>query len=135
MFLVNNCLTTYFLFQIFVIKFFNPYILSIYEIGSNLWYSKLKKLIGIHCSIHIPYNYQNILFLEQKVSAATFCKAFPFHLMFNKDLKIIQTGCTMARIIPSVTLSTCTVNDILDTVSKSYQILNTCADTILFLFI
>lgn len=62
----------------------------------------------INCSIKL---------LEPKVSPATFCRVFPFHLMFNRDLRIVQTGCTITRVIPSVTTGNCKLSDILLTVS------------------
>nr|CAH7729711.1 unnamed protein product [Callosobruchus chinensis] len=56
------------------------------------------------------------LSLEPKISPATFCRVFPFHIMFDRDLKIIQTGNTVARVIPIVNSLKCKVTDILDTV-------------------
>ncbi|KAK0165453.1 hypothetical protein PV328_003962 [Microctonus aethiopoides] len=50
---------------------------------------------------------------ESKVSPATFCRVFPFHLMFDRDLTIIQTGCTITRVIPRITSGKCKLNDIL----------------------
>ncbi|XP_048589655.1 guanylate cyclase soluble subunit beta-1 [Nematostella vectensis] len=40
---------------------------------------------------------------EPKISPATFCKAFPFHLMFNRDLKVTQAGESVSRVVPSLT--------------------------------
>ncbi|KAL5239653.1 hypothetical protein ACI65C_007063 [Semiaphis heraclei] len=34
---------------------------------------------------------------EPKISPATFCHVFPFHLMFDRDLNVLQTGCTITR--------------------------------------
>lgn len=62
------------------------------------------------------------LFIEPKVSPTTFCKVFPFHLMFDKDLKIVQTGSTVARVIPKVTLADCRITDILDTVRPHLEL-------------
>ncbi|KAI4463959.1 guanylate cyclase soluble subunit beta-2 [Holotrichia oblita] len=56
------------------------------------------------------------LSLEPKVSAATFCRIFPFHIMFDRSLKIVQTGYSVARVIPKVTSPNCKVTDILDPV-------------------
>ncbi|OXU25138.1 hypothetical protein TSAR_004916, partial [Trichomalopsis sarcophagae] len=58
------------------------------------------------------------LSVEPKVSPATFCRVFPFHLMFNRDLTIVQTGCTITRVIPQVCKGNCKLNDILLTQSK-----------------
>ncbi|XP_022914557.1 guanylate cyclase soluble subunit beta-1 [Onthophagus taurus] len=56
------------------------------------------------------------LSLEPKLSTATFCHIFPFHIMFDRDLQIVQTGDSVARVIPQVLLSGCKVTDVLDTV-------------------
>ncbi|XP_011499391.1 PREDICTED: guanylate cyclase soluble subunit beta-1 isoform X2 [Ceratosolen solmsi marchali] len=62
------------------------------------------------------------LSVEPKVSPATFCQAFPFHLMFNRDLRIIQTGCTIIRVIPQVCSRNCKLNDILLTVRPHLEL-------------
>ncbi|KAJ8895148.1 hypothetical protein PR048_000473 [Dryococelus australis] len=54
--------------------------------------------------------------LEPRVSPATFCRVFPFHLMFDRELTIVQTGATVARVLPMATRPGCKVTDILDTV-------------------
>jgi hypothetical protein len=59
------------------------------------------------------------------VNAATFCRVFPFHIMFDRDLKIVQTGSTVARVVPKVTSPDCRVTDILDTVISRA---NTCSE-------
>lgn len=38
--------------------------------------------------------------VENLISAATFCRIFPFHLMFDRDMKMVQVGKSVARIIP-----------------------------------
>lgn len=63
-------------------------------------------------------------FLEPKVSPATFCRVFPFHMMFDRNLKIIQTGSSVARVIPRVNRHHCKITDILDPVSKIYDSIN-----------
>lgn len=65
---------------------------------------------------YIFSNYLKHSFTEPKVSPTTFCKVFPFHIMFDKNLKIVQTGSTVARVIPKVTSPDCKITDILDTV-------------------
>lgn len=59
----------------------------------------------------------NLIVIEPKVSPTTFCRVFPFHLMFDQDLTIVQTGCTITRVIPQVSSGHCKLNDILSTVS------------------
>ncbi|CAG9858572.1 unnamed protein product [Phyllotreta striolata] len=56
------------------------------------------------------------LSLEPKVGPATFCRIFPFHIMFNAEMVIIQTGFSVARIIPKVNSPNCKITDILDPV-------------------
>lgn len=56
------------------------------------------------------------LSLEPKVSPATFCRVFPFHLLFDRELRVVQTGSTVARVMPRVTRPGCRITDILDTV-------------------
>lgn len=43
-----------------------------------------------------------LLSYEPRIGPSTFCKAFPFHMMLNRDLKILQAGHTVARIIKEV---------------------------------
>lgn len=59
--------------------------------------------------------------LDPKVSPATFCKVFPFHIMFDRNMNIIQTGTTVARVMPKVTEPNCKITDILDTVRTYSQ--------------
>ena len=40
---------------------------------------------------------------ETRISPYTFCKAFPFHLMFDKDLVLTQCGNAIYRVLPQVT--------------------------------
>ncbi|KDR07449.1 guanylate cyclase soluble subunit beta-1 [Zootermopsis nevadensis] len=62
------------------------------------------------------------LSIEPKVSPATFCRVFPFHLMFDSDLKVVQTGSTIARVMPRVRRPGCRVTDILDTVRPHLEL-------------
>lgn len=39
---------------------------------------------------------------ETRISPYTFCKAFPFHLMFDKDLMLTQCGNAIYRVLPLV---------------------------------
>lgn len=49
---------------------------------------------------------------ETRISPYTFCKAFPFHLMFDKDLMLTQCGNAIYRVLPQVcrSLLTCSRN-------------------------
>lgn len=57
---------------------------------------------------------------EPKVSPATFCRVFPFHIMFDRGLRIVQTGTTIARVVPKTGSGECLVTDILDTVRNNW---------------
>lgn len=41
---------------------------------------------------------------ETRISPYTFCKAFPFHLMFDKDLMLTQCGNAIYRVLPQVVI-------------------------------
>nr|BAK23251.1 soluble guanylyl cyclase beta-1 subunit [Gryllus bimaculatus] len=62
------------------------------------------------------YDEIETLSLEPKVSPATFCRVFPFHLMFDRDLAVVQAGTTVARVLPAVTTQGCRITDVLDMV-------------------
>ncbi len=36
---------------------------------------------------------------EPKISPSTFCRAFPFHLIFSRDFKVVQAGNSVLRVI------------------------------------
>ncbi|VVD02331.1 unnamed protein product [Leptidea sinapis] len=55
------------------------------------------------------------LSIEPKVSPATFCRVFPFHLMFDRDLNIIQAGRSVTRLLPRLNKPGCKITDVLDT--------------------
>ncbi|XP_047121448.1 guanylate cyclase soluble subunit beta-1 [Schistocerca piceifrons] len=62
------------------------------------------------------------LSLDPKVSPATFSRVFPFHLMFDRELRIVQTGATIARVMPRTRRTDCKVTDILDTVRPHLEL-------------
>ncbi|ERL93239.1 hypothetical protein D910_10535 [Dendroctonus ponderosae] len=62
------------------------------------------------------------LSLEPKVSASTFCRVFPFHIIFDRNLQIVQTGSTVARVIPKVIEDECLVTDILDPIRPHLEL-------------
>ncbi|XP_078602354.1 guanylate cyclase soluble subunit beta-1-like [Branchiostoma floridae x Branchiostoma japonicum] len=51
---------------------------------------------------------------EPKISPATFCRAFPFHVMFDRNLVIQQAGTSISRVIPQICLQECKVCDLFD---------------------
>ena len=54
--------------------------------------------------------------LTPMISPATFCRAFPFHILFDKNMIIQQTGSSLIRVIPQVAHGICRVDDIFDMV-------------------
>nr|KAF7434241.1 hypothetical protein H0235_002432 [Vespula pensylvanica] len=59
------------------------------------------------------YTNFSLVVIEPKVSPTTFCRVFPFHIMFDRDLTIVQTGYTITRILPQVCSGSCKLTDIL----------------------
>lgn len=41
--------------------------------------------------------------LEPKISPMSFCKAFPFHIIFDRNLMVIQAGDSVCRVLPQLT--------------------------------
>ncbi|KAK6172882.1 hypothetical protein SNE40_016453 [Patella caerulea] len=46
-------------------------------------------------------SHDNVLSYEPHISPATFCRAFPFHIMFDENLIIRQGGNSFTRVIPN----------------------------------
>ena len=47
-----------------------------------------------------------------RISPATFCRIFPFHIMFNRDMFVRQTGTSVLRILPQLASDQCKITDI-----------------------
>ncbi|GAB1601943.1 guanylate cyclase soluble subunit beta-1-like [Argonauta hians] len=45
---------------------------------------------------------ENTLSTEPKMSPMSFCRAFPFHVVFDRNMVICQTGNSISRVIPEV---------------------------------
>ncbi|KAL4230720.1 Guanylate cyclase soluble subunit beta-1 [Mactra antiquata] len=52
--------------------------------------------------------------LEPKISPFTFCRAFPFHILFNRKMIVTQSGFSLVRVIPMVANSNCRFDDIFE---------------------
>ncbi|XP_055381357.1 guanylate cyclase soluble subunit beta-1 [Condylostylus longicornis] len=50
------------------------------------------------------------------ISLQTFCKVFPFHLMFDRQMKIVQAGKSLARLIPRVADENCPLLEVLEAI-------------------
>ncbi|XP_058821896.1 guanylate cyclase soluble subunit beta-1 isoform X3 [Topomyia yanbarensis] len=59
---------------------------------------------------------------EPIISPTTFCKAFPFHLMFNRDLIIVQAGRSVSRVIPKISETNCPLMTIFEAVRPHLQL-------------
>ncbi|XP_077088539.1 guanylate cyclase soluble subunit beta-1 isoform X2 [Siphateles boraxobius] len=49
---------------------------------------------------------------ETRISPYTFCKAFPFHLMFDKDLMLSQCGNAIFRVLPQLQPGVCNLSSV-----------------------
>lgn len=59
--------------------------------------------MSILCKLYlnnITFSLSLRLFSGPCISTATFCKIFPFHVMFNRQMKIVQVGKSVPRVIP-----------------------------------
>lgn len=124
------------IFYIYIIQFsFLKEFSILYFDGGKIFFCQRKKKIKAYNIYTVEDFFQSSVSLlkiwlnitEPKVSPMTFCRVFPFHLMFNRDLIIVQTGCTITRVIPQVCSGNCKLNDILLTVSlNNYNLYQGC---------
>lgn len=56
------------------------------------------------------------------VSPQIFCQVFPFHLMFNRQMRIVQAGKSVTRVIPKVAEENCPLLDVLEPVRPHIQL-------------
>ena len=59
---------------------------------------------------------KHVLSQEPKISPASFCRAFPFHLMFSPDLTIIQAGSSIVRVMPETGMKNYKITELFDMV-------------------
>ncbi|KAH9421795.1 Guanylate cyclase soluble subunit beta-1 [Dermatophagoides pteronyssinus] len=59
-------------------------------------------------------NINQFMSFENKISPLTFCKAFPFHLVFDKNMILRQAGISMARVLPAFTENECNITQVMD---------------------
>ena len=60
------------------------------------------------------------VFEEPKIGSDTFCRAFPFHVLFDRDMSIKQVGDSLRRILPASVEPNCRVTDILHMVNIAH---------------
>lgn len=56
------------------------------------------------------------------VSPQIFCQVFPFHLMFDRQMRIVQAGKSVSRVIPKVSEENCPLLDVLEPVRPHIQL-------------
>ncbi|XP_064482202.1 guanylate cyclase soluble subunit beta-1-like isoform X2 [Ornithodoros turicata] len=58
----------------------------------------------------------DVLSMEKKISPATFCRAFPFHVMFDRNLVVMQAGTSVTRVLPTLTQENSKITDFMELV-------------------
>ena len=53
---------------------------------------------------------------EPLITPQIFCKVFPFHIMFDRKMRIVQAGKSVSRVIPKVSELNCLLLDVLEAV-------------------
>nr|XP_043067655.1 guanylate cyclase soluble subunit beta-1 [Drosophila bipectinata] len=56
------------------------------------------------------------------ISPASFCKVFPFHLMFDRQMKIVQAGKAVSRVIPRVAEENCSLIEVVEAIRPHLQL-------------
>uniref|UniRef100_A0A6P4E751 Guanylate cyclase soluble subunit beta-1 n=1 Tax=Drosophila rhopaloa TaxID=1041015 RepID=A0A6P4E751_DRORH len=56
------------------------------------------------------------------ISPSTFCKVFPFHLMFDRQMKIVQAGKAVSRVIPRVAEENCSLIEVVEAIRPHLQL-------------
>ncbi|KAG0419216.1 hypothetical protein HPB47_004272 [Ixodes persulcatus] len=59
---------------------------------------------------------------EKKLSPATFCRAFPFHVMFDRNLAVVQAGTSVARVLPTLTQENSRISDLMELVRPHMEL-------------
>ena len=63
-----------------------------------------------------------LLSYEPRISPDTFCRAFPFHVMFGRDMKIVQAGAAIARVVSELQDESFTFPDLFSVVRPSIDV-------------
>lgn len=59
---------------------------------------------------------------EPLVSPQIFCQVFPFHIMFDRQMRIVQAGKSVSRVIPKMAEENCPLLDVLEPVRPHIQL-------------
>ncbi|OWF48957.1 guanylate cyclase soluble subunit beta-1-like [Mizuhopecten yessoensis] len=60
--------------------------------------------------------FEHSLSHEKKISPATFSRAFPFHILFDRKMEIQQVGSSLLRVIPNTTKKGVKIDDLFEMV-------------------
>jgi guanylate cyclase soluble subunit beta len=63
----------------------------------------------------------NQLNLEPKISPMSFCKAFPFHIIFDRNLMVIQAGDSVCRVLPQLSAEDVNFGDLFQCVRPQIE--------------
>ena len=59
--------------------------------------------------------------LEPKISPMSFCKAFPFHIIFDRNLMVIQAGDSVCRVLPQLSAEDVNFGDLFQCVRPQIE--------------
>ncbi|XP_028400123.1 guanylate cyclase soluble subunit beta-1-like [Dendronephthya gigantea] len=59
--------------------------------------------------------------LEPKISPMSFCKAFPFHVIFDRNLMVIQAGDSVCRVLPQLSVEDVNFGDLFQCVRPQIE--------------
>lgn len=59
---------------------------------------------------------------KSTISSKTFCKAMPFHIVFDREMVVFQAGISMRRVLPSLVVGRTKVSEILEIVRPHVNI-------------
>lgn len=60
--------------------------------------------------------FEQNLSMESKISPSTFCRAFPFHVLFDENMVIQQAGTSLMRVIPRLKICQSKIDDFFEMV-------------------
>ena len=57
-------------------------------------------------------DFEGVLSTEPKISPDSFARAFPFHMMYDRHLNIVQSGRSISRLMPKLDYQECAMTDL-----------------------
>ncbi|XP_038056195.1 guanylate cyclase soluble subunit beta-1-like [Patiria miniata] len=67
-------------------------------------------------TVRQDYNTMGVFSAEPKISPATFCRIFPFHIMFDSNMIIHQCGNSVVRLLPCLASDRCDITTVFNMV-------------------